>query len=85
MNRRGQSALEYLLLLGVVVALVLVALRTNTIRAYDASQIFFNKTSSQIMGSPNPCGDGYCHPRFEDCEKCPTDCPMCPTKATPLP
>lgn len=70
----GQTAVEYMLLLGVVVAIVLVAFKVYLPRAKNSANIYFNRTSLRIMGDPNPCGDGCCDMPFEDVDKCPVDC-----------
>ncbi len=70
----GQTAIEYMLLLGVVVAAVLIGLRVSLPRTRVSAERYFNRTVIGILGAPNPCGDGYCCNPFEDNEKCPPDC-----------
>ncbi len=48
--RRGQTAIEYLLLLGAVVAVVLVAIRTLLPKTTQHSEKYFRKVSQGIMG-----------------------------------
>ena len=55
----GQTAVEYLLLFGVVMAIVLVAFRTHLPRVYPAvNTYFFNTFINELYGPPSPCGDG---------------------------
>ena len=72
--RKGQTAIEYMLLLGVVVALVLIAFRTSLPRMRVSANTYFNRAVIGILGKPNPCGDGYCCSPFEDFDRCPPDC-----------
>lgn len=77
-RRNAQTTIEYMLLLGVVVALVLVAFKVYLPMLQNTGNIYFNTTARAILGKPNPCGDGYCCSRpgqeFENVEKCPQDC-----------
>ena len=66
--------MEYLLLLGIVVALVMVAFKTQLPRTRESANVYFNRVSLDIIGNPNPCGDGLCCPFFEDEVRCPPDC-----------
>ena len=77
LDRRAQTAIEYMLLLGVVVALVLISLKTYLPRMRTSANTYFNRTAIGILGKPNPCGDGYCDPNFEDSAKCCVDCGGC--------
>lgn len=72
--RNGQTAIEYMLLLGVVVALVLIAFRTSLPRMRVSANAYFNRAAIGILGKPNPCGDGVCDSDFENRDKCPVDC-----------
>jgi hypothetical protein len=82
---KAQTAVEYMLLLTSVVAIVLVGLRVYLPRIQETSNIYYNRVSYGIMGSPSTCGDGYCdttgsstgNPPLEDCSKCPDDCGIC--------
>ena len=71
---KAQTAIEYMLLLGVVVALVLIAFRTSLPRMRVSANTYFNRSVIGILGKPNPCGDGVCDPDFENLGKCPVDC-----------
>jgi len=51
-RRGGQTAIEYLLLLGVVVAIVMVGFRTFLPRTYDTSEKYFNKVLCGMMDEP---------------------------------
>ena len=59
-----------MLLLGVVVAIVLISMRTLLPRAGAASKVYFNSVAVGIMGKPNACGDGFPDPRWENLDKC---------------
>jgi len=48
----GQTAIEYLLLLSAVVAVVLVALRTIMPNTVDYANVYFNRVSYGVMGEP---------------------------------
>ncbi len=76
-TKRGQAAIEYMLLLGVVVAIVLVGFRLYLPRAKNSAGRFYNKSVVGIMGNASRCGDGYCDPNFEDFERCCADCSGC--------
>ena len=73
-RRKGQTAIEYMILLGVVVALVLIAFKTQLPRMRVSANIYFNRAMLGIIGKPNPCGDGLCCSPFEDYPRCPPDC-----------
>ena len=74
-QRNAQTAIEYMLLLGVVVALVLVAFKTSLPKMRTSANTYFNRAAIGILGEPNPCGDGVCDPDFEKtADKCPADC-----------
>ncbi|MCD4780189.1 MAG: hypothetical protein K8S27_06550 [Candidatus Omnitrophica bacterium] len=76
----GQTAVEYMLLLAVVVAIVLTSFKLTIPRAYNYVNEYFNNVAPGILGRAPRCGDGICdnarNPPFETCEKCPVDC--CP-------
>ncbi len=74
-GQKAQTAIEYLLLLGVVVSLVLIAFKTQMAsRIPQATELYFNRASTGIMGKQNPCGDGVCATPWEDGDKCCVDC-----------
>ena len=85
LDRRAQTAIEYMLLLGVVVALVLISFKTYLPRMRTSANTYFNRTVIGILGKPNPCGDGYCCDPFENAEKCPPDCNPVVTAGCPPP
>ena len=72
-KRDGQTAIEYMLLFGTVVAAVLIGFRTYVPDMREAANIYFNRASVGILGEPNPCGDGACSPG-ETFDNCPIDC-----------
>ena len=81
--KRGQSALEYMLLMGTVMVIVIVGFKVFLPRTQNASDLYFNRVSHGIMGNVTKCGDGTCdgpeggypasHP--ENSENCCVDCP----------
>jgi len=76
---KGQSAIEYLILLATVVAIVLVGFRNYMPRFREASNTYFNRAGSAIYGDASRCGDGCCgmscpSPAREDSISCPADC-----------
>ena len=74
-SRQGQTAVEYLLLLGIVVTVVLVGFSKYLPRAQQASNIYFQRVGEGVLGEPNPCGDGYCdNTTFESDTTCCVDC-----------
>ena len=70
---KGQTAVEYLLLLGIVVTVVLIGFSKYLPRAQQASNLYFQRAGEGILGEPNPCGDGYCD-NFETDTTCCVDC-----------
>ncbi len=71
----GQTAVEYLLLFGVVMAIVLVAFRTHLARIYPATNTYFyNRFIGNLYGDPSPCGDGICSPSEAAHYTCCKDC-----------
>ena len=72
-KRDGQTAIEYMLLFGTVVAVVLIGFRTYVPQMQDAANLYFNRASVGVLGEPNPCGDGVCG-AGETSENCPVDC-----------
>lgn len=75
-TKSAQTAVEYMLLLGVVVSIVMIGMKIFTPRVQSASEGLFNKQSRAVAGKPNPCGDGCCS-SFEDARSCDADC--CPS------
>ena len=74
----GQIAIEYMLLLGLVAAIVLVGLQKYVMRTREASNIYFNKVVIGLDGPrPRFCGDGLCTMPPEDPKVCCTDCGGC--------
>jgi Flp pilus assembly pilin Flp len=54
MKKRGQSAIEYMVLLAVVAAVVLIGLRTWLGTINETSGNYFNEVSEGIMDAPPP-------------------------------
>lgn len=61
-GKSGQTAVEYLILLGVVMAIVLIGMKTYLPRTGAASNLYFDRVTNTLLGAPNPCGDGTCQP-----------------------
>jgi len=76
-QHKAQMAVEYMLVLMLVVTLVLIGFKKYLPQTRAASNLFFNRAAVGIMGPPNPCGDGTCNFPFEDFDKCCTDCGGC--------
>ncbi|MCA9407380.1 MAG: hypothetical protein H6755_01960 [Candidatus Omnitrophica bacterium] len=57
-SKSAQSAIEYLLLLAVVVSIVLVGFNKYLPRTYNAAQVYFNRASVGVLGDGPRCGDG---------------------------
>ncbi len=51
-DRRGQIAVEYMLLLALAGLVVLLAMRSLLPRVEDSADRFYNKTAESIMGRP---------------------------------
>lgn len=91
-KKNAQMAVEYLLLLTTVVAIVLIGFKYYAPGFTKTSNIYFNRVSRGIMGNPSRCGNGCCgvttgvwgifgcneSVSFEDCTTCPQDCGVCP-------
>ncbi len=77
-SQKAQMAIEYMLLLMVVVSIVLIGFPKYLPQTRNAANTYFNRMVVGIMGKPNPCGDGFCDPNFEkkDCS-CGVDCGGC--------
>ena len=72
----GQTAIEYLLFFGVVMAIVMVAFRTHLSRIYPAANIYFyNTLVNELYGPPSPCGDNQISPSEALHCTCPKDYP----------
>jgi Flp pilus assembly pilin Flp len=52
MENQGQTAIEYLLLLAVVVAIVLVGFKTYLPQSHNAVDLYYNRAAVGIMGKP---------------------------------
>lgn len=73
-QNKGQTAIEYMLLLAVTVGIILVALPNYLPRVGNAANIYFNKATAAILGEAPTCGNGV--PDFgEDNERCCDDDP----------
>ena len=74
--QKAQTAVEYLILLAMVVAIVLIGFRTLLPKAQVNTQGFYNKAAVGIMGRAPHCGDGICNGfQMENPEECVVDCP----------
>ena len=75
LNNRAQTALEYMLLLGTVMVIVLVGFKVYLPRTHNASDLYFNRVNYGIVGSGPHCGNGTCDAPFENADTCCIDCP----------
>jgi len=57
---KAQAAVEYILLLGTVVIIVMVGFQNFLPRVKNASEVFFNASADGIVGDPPRCGNGSC-------------------------
>ena len=75
-RRKAQTAIEYMLLLAVVVTVVLIMLKRNLFVdvVQGTANVYYDQVVNGILGAPNRCGDGVCA-SYENCEKCPLECP----------
>ena len=74
LNKKGQTAVEYMLLLGAVMVIVLVGFKSYLPSFQSTSNYYFNQVGIGILGDANKCGDTICS-KFENSESCPPDCP----------
>ena len=79
-NKKGQTAIEYMLLLAAVVSIVLVGFKTYFPSLQLTSSYYFNQVGIGVLGNASRCGDGECADKFEDCARCPSDCGACVVK-----
>jgi len=75
--KKAQTAIEYMLLLAVVVGIVLVGFKTYLPRTQNSADLYFNRVIVGIIGVGGRCGDGFCDDRYENNEKCCADCGGC--------
>lgn len=75
-ENRGQAAVEYMLLLAVVVAFVLVAFPMYLPDLNQSANQYYNAVVVGIYGPANPCGDGVCS-AYESQASCCVDCVGC--------
>jgi len=71
---KAQAAIEYMLLLAVVVAIVIVGFKTFLPKGRTSSELFFNRVTVGILGDPPSCGDGTGCSGFKNCHNCPSEC-----------
>ena len=72
---KAQTAVEYMLLLGVVMAIVLIGFKKYVPRIEGAGNVYYEHISNGILGNINPCGDGWCAPLENiDNNLCTIDC-----------
>ena len=77
MNHKGQNAIEYLLLLALVVGIVLVGFRQHLPTVYNSANEYYNRASEYLVGEPPRCGDGACFEPHEVESGCCIDCGHC--------
>jgi len=71
-SNKAQTAVEYILLLTMVVALVLVGFKKYLPHFYKSSNYYYNVVGTGILGAPNRCGNGI-PDVYETEENCPDD------------
>ena len=75
----AQTAIEYMLLFAVVVAIVLAGFQLYVPLSMMQANALFSNVTDGIMGEPPRCGDGFCS-SFENADgyggraNCPVDC-----------
>lgn len=74
---KGQSTIEYMLLLAVVVGVTLVAMQKYMPSAQAGARNYFNRVSVGLQGNVSYCGDGNCLMPFESSASCCIDCGGC--------
>lgn len=72
-NKYGQTAVEYLILLATVMAVVLMAMNKDILDMQETGNIYVDRVTEGLIGPPPKCGDCVCG-EFETAEKCPIDC-----------
>ena len=73
-NKKAQTALEYLLLLMAVAAIILIGFKTYMPAIQETANVFYNRAAPAILGKPSRCGDGICSSYEEHKATCPPDC-----------
>ena len=58
-KRKGQSAVEYMILLGVVMGLVMVGFKTKLPEVLSQANVYYNQMTVSILGEPPHCRDCY--------------------------
>jgi Flp pilus assembly pilin Flp len=53
-HTQGQTAIEYMLLLAIVVAIVLIGFKKSLPRVHNAANLYFDRVAVGIMGDPPP-------------------------------
>lgn len=75
-ERKAQIAIEYLILLTTVVAIVLIGFKTYLPGFEETANVYYNRVVPGILGDPPKCGDGNCE-GAERCHSCSIDCGAC--------
>lgn len=83
-SKKAQTAVEYLILMTAVVAIVLVGFKRFLPSVQQSSNVFFNRAAVGIYDGANPCGDGVKGP-FETPESCCVDFGTCGSEPPPPP
>lgn len=78
LSNQGQSGIEYLLILAVVVALVMISFKTMLPKVFTSSNVYFNEAAKGVMGPGPRCGNGQCETLYnESIDTCCVDCGGC--------
>ena len=72
-EKKAQSAIEYMLLLTTVVAIVLIGFKTYIPGFEETANIYYNRVVPGILGNAPKCGDGVCEGKERP--SCTIDCP----------
>ena len=78
LSNSAQTAIEYLLLLGVVMAIVLIGMKTYLPRTGAASNLYFDRVTNTLLGAPSTCGDCICDVNTAENKYCYMDCSGAP-------
>ncbi len=72
-KKKAQIAVEYLILLTTVVAIVLIGFKTYMPGFEETANVYYNRVVPGILGDPPNCGDGACCDA-ENLNNCWIDC-----------
>jgi len=73
-QNKAQTAIEYMLLLGIVTAIVLIGFKKFLPQVQESSNLMYNRAAIGIMGDAPKCGDGTCNHDERKSKRCKIDC-----------